>query len=47
MKNLRFMIYDFRLALANERRAGIFSNHKSSIVNQKLVAPKISLVVSE
>jgi len=40
MKNLRFTIYDLRLALANERRTEIFSNHK-------LVAQKISPVVSE
>jgi hypothetical protein len=43
MMNLRFTIYDLRLVLANERRAGIFSNRKSSIINHKFSAT-ISLI---
>jgi hypothetical protein len=38
MMNLRFMIYDLRLALASKRPPGIFCNRKSSIINHKFPA---------
>jgi hypothetical protein len=47
MMNLRFTIYDLRLALHIRRRPKIFSNHQSSIINHKSAAMLVLSVVSE
>jgi hypothetical protein len=36
MMNLRFTIYDLRLALASERRADFIANRQSAIGNRQL-----------
>jgi hypothetical protein len=38
MMNLRFTIYDLRLALAGGRRLAVLFNHQSSIINHKFTA---------
>jgi hypothetical protein len=47
MMNLRFTIYDLRLALHIGRRTKIFSNHQSSIINHQSAAMLVLSVVSE
>jgi hypothetical protein len=45
--NLRFTIYDLRLALAKGRRAGIFSNRQLAIGNWQLFKSPFSPDISE
>jgi len=47
MMNLRFTIYDLRLAFENERCFEVFATRQSSIVNRQLVTSLFSLSVSK
>jgi hypothetical protein len=47
MMNLRFTIYDLRLAPEIKRHAGTLSNPQSAIRNPQFIAPLFSAVILE
>jgi len=45
MMNLRFTIYDLRLALEVRCRAGVFSNPQSAMRNPQFIVPLFVFIV--